>query len=98
MPLVISDVEMVCRLVIYAIDTSDPENMTIERCGRLPLERGNASAVVRCNKLKKLHVTLIPYIAVGPLPLLLIPIYDIPETFILITVSSSNLLVFTIFQ
>ncbi|CAO3681959.1 unnamed protein product [Umbelopsis ramanniana] len=55
------DVEMVCRIVVYAIDTSDPENMTIERCGRLPLER------------------------VGPLPLLLIPIYDIPETFILIT-------------
>ncbi|KAH8555142.1 mono-functional DNA-alkylating methyl methanesulfonate N-term-domain-containing protein [Umbelopsis sp. PMI_123] len=35
--------------------------MTIERCGRLPLDR------------------------VGPLPLLLIPICDVPETFILIT-------------
>jgi hypothetical protein len=51
MPWVISDVEMVCRLVVYAIDTSDPENMTIERCGRLPLERGNTCAAVGCRKL-----------------------------------------------
>jgi hypothetical protein len=37
----VSDVELVCRLVVYAIDTSNSDNMTIERYGRLPLERGN---------------------------------------------------------
>jgi hypothetical protein len=35
-----SDIELVCRIVAYAIDTSNPENMTIERYGRLPIDQG----------------------------------------------------------
>ncbi|KAM3588962.1 hypothetical protein VKS41_001392 [Umbelopsis sp. WA50703] len=35
-----NDIELVCRIVAYAIDTSNPENMTIERYGRLPIDQG----------------------------------------------------------
>jgi hypothetical protein len=34
-----SDIERLCRLVIYSIDASDVENVTIEKIGRLPLEK-----------------------------------------------------------
>lgn len=68
---------------MYIIDTSDPDNMTIERNGRLPLERGNDPS--KCQwPFSVSDVFILP---VGPLPLLLIPIPHVPEAFILITVS-----------
>ncbi|KAI8645918.1 mono-functional DNA-alkylating methyl methanesulfonate N-term-domain-containing protein [Parasitella parasitica] len=36
---VYNDVERLCRLVLYLIDASDMENITIEKISRLPLER-----------------------------------------------------------
>jgi hypothetical protein len=34
-----SDIDRSCRLVVYAIDASDIDNVMIEKVGRLPLER-----------------------------------------------------------
>lgn len=35
----LSDIDRSCRIVVYAIDASNIENVTIEKIGRLPLER-----------------------------------------------------------
>ncbi|KAL0095149.1 hypothetical protein F4703DRAFT_1729157, partial [Phycomyces blakesleeanus] len=58
---VYNDVERICRMVIYAINTSNPHSVGIERIGRLPLDRNT------------------------PLPVLLIPLECLPETFMLVT-------------
>ncbi|KAI9473854.1 MAG: mono-functional DNA-alkylating methyl methanesulfonate N-term-domain-containing protein [Benjaminiella poitrasii] len=36
---VYNDIERLCRLVLYAIDASDTQNVTIEKISRLPLEK-----------------------------------------------------------
>lgn len=36
-----SDIERLCRLVIYEINASNLEDVTIEKIGRLPLEKSN---------------------------------------------------------
>lgn len=36
-----SDVDRVCRIIVYAIDASDINNVIVEQVGRLPLERSN---------------------------------------------------------
>ncbi|KAI9020965.1 mono-functional DNA-alkylating methyl methanesulfonate N-term-domain-containing protein [Phycomyces nitens] len=59
--IVYNDIDRICRMVVFAIDVSDPLNVTTERIGRLPLDRNT------------------------PLPVLLIPLVCLPETFILVT-------------
>lgn len=37
----VSDIDRTCRIAVYSINATDPENVLIDRVGRLPLERGN---------------------------------------------------------
>ncbi|KAI7907513.1 mono-functional DNA-alkylating methyl methanesulfonate N-term-domain-containing protein [Cokeromyces recurvatus] len=39
---VYNDVERLCRLILYAIDASDTQNVTIEKISRLPLEKNTS--------------------------------------------------------
>lgn len=76
-----------CRIVAYAIDTSDPENMTIERYGRLPIDQSTIPQLVPWRDIKISHRLLtLCLLSDGPLPLLLIPVPSAPEAFILVTV------------
>ncbi|KAI8984376.1 mono-functional DNA-alkylating methyl methanesulfonate N-term-domain-containing protein [Mycotypha africana] len=43
---VYNDVERLCRLVLYAIDASDTNNITIEKISRLPLEKHTPSPLL----------------------------------------------------
>lgn len=46
----ISDIDRSCRIVIYEIDASNIDNVTIDKVGRLPLERS------RYTDTKKKHI------------------------------------------
>lgn len=76
-----SEVDKVCRLVIYAIDATNPFDIKAERIGRLPLEKGRDHWVIW---LYTERLTL--QVLGSPLPVLLIPLKDHPEAFLLLTV------------
>lgn len=77
----ISDIDRSCRIVVYAIDASNIENVTIEKIGRLPLERSK-----RIYEKPDMNVLNIKLNLDTPLPLLLVPLKFQPEAFLLVTV------------
>lgn len=77
-----SDIDRVCRIIVYSIDASNPLKASIKLVGRLPLDR---------SKNKKDKQTIKPdsniyFLVETPLPVLLFPLPCYQESFMVVTV------------